>query len=165
MNESESIVEQPISAVVQRSKLDEAMSLFSTAAKPITNTPSTTANKSKMPDSIFFSDAFKELLDRGGKFGVHFIISIDNPLGIPALKNDISETMYKVFVKGINANVISQMLGDYKIANSLNNPKVALVSMQDERTKVRVYRYDHDQDSAWYNKLCSNYNKLRGANS
>ena len=73
--------------------------------------------------------------------------------------------MYKVFVKGINANVISQMLGDYKIANSLNNPKVALVSMQDERTKVRVYRYDHDQDAAWYNKLCSNYNKLRGANS
>ena len=165
LNESESVVEQPISAGVQRSKLDEAMSLFSTAAKPITSTPSTTANKSKMPDSIFFSDAFKELLDRGGKFGVHFIISIDNPLGIPALKNDISETMYKVFVKGINANVISQMLGDYKIANSLNNPKVALVSMQDERTKVRVYRYDHDLDAAWYNKLCSNYNKLRGANS
>lgn len=164
LNANETVADRHISAGVQRDKLEEAVNLFSTA-KTITGTPSTTANKSKMPDSIFFSDAVKELLDRGGKFGVHFIISIDNPLGIPALKNDISETMYKVFVKGINANVISQMLGDYKIANSLNNPKIALVSMQDERTKVRVYRYDHDQDAAWYNKLCSNYNKLRGANS
>lgn len=164
LSESE-VMNEPsvVSASVQRSKLDEAMNLFA-AAKTTPATAHSSTNKSKMPDSIFFSDAVKELLDRGGKFGVHFIISIDNPLGIAALKNDISETMYKVFVKGINANVISQMLGDYKITNSLNNPKVALVSMQDERTKVRVYRFDQDQDTTWYKKLCANYNNLRRNN-
>ena len=72
------------------------------------------------------------------------------------------ETMYKVFVKGINTNVVSQMLGDYKIANSLSNPKVALVTMQDERTKVRVYRYDGEQDEGWYKNLCRTYRALAG---
>lgn len=116
--------------------------------------------KTKMPDSIYFSDAFKEIFSRGGKFGVHFIISIDNPMTIQALKTDIPETMYKIFVKGINSNVITQILGDYKASSSLNNPKVALVAVQDERIKIRVYRYDEAQDKAWYKKLCANYQKL-----
>lgn len=116
----------------------------------------------QMPDVIHFSDAFKELLNRGGKFGIHFIISIDNPYAIQVLKNESPEIMYKVFVKGINSNVISQMLGDYKAINSLNNPKVALVAMQNEKTKIRVYRYDEKQDQSWYKKLCVNYSKLKG---
>ena len=72
--------------------------------------------------------------------------------------------MYKVFVKGININVVTQMLGS-NVANSLNNPKVALVAMQDERTKVKVYRYDQIQDASWYKDLCSNYNNLRRKDS
>lgn len=140
-------------------KLAEANAFFAAgnAMRMPTQTPT---EKSKMPDSIYFSDAFKELLSRGGKFGVHFIISIDNPLSITALKNDIPETMYKVFVKGTNSNVITQLLGDYKAAGSLNNPKVALVVLQDERTKIRVYRYDQVADAIWYKKLCENYRRL-----
>ena len=157
-------VQEPITAGVQKSKLDEAMSLFSSAKSMTTTSTPASSSKSKMPDSIFFADAVKELLDRGGKFGVHFIISIDNPFGISAIKNDISETMYKVFVKGININVVTQMLGS-NVANSLNNPKVALVAMQDERTKVKVYRYDQIQDASWYKDLCSNYNNLRRKDS
>lgn len=152
------------SGAIQMSKLSEAKNLFTSNAAS-TPTVTTSTRKSKMPDSIFFSDAFKELLDRGGKVGVHFIISIDNPLSISAIKNDVSETMYKVFVKGVNANAISQMLGDYKVANSLSNPKVALVATQDERIKVRVYRYDQEQDASWYRALCENYNNLRRNNS
>ena len=150
--------QEPETDSFSQSKLDEAMSFFA-SAKSVSSTP-TAQKKSKMPDSIFFSDAFKELLNRGGKFGIHFIISIDNPLALPALKNDTPEIMYKVFVKGINANVVSQMLGDYKATNSLNNPKVALVAMQDEMTKIRVYRYDDVQDAEWYKTLCRNYHKL-----
>lgn len=144
-----------------KSKLAEALDLFG-SANSSRATATATTQKSKMPDVIYFSDAFKELLNRGGKFGIHFIISIDNPFAIQALKNEIPEIMYKVFVKGINSNVISQMLGDYKASNSINNPKVALVAMQDEKTKIRVYRYDDEQDQSWYKKLCANYSKLKG---
>lgn len=150
---------------VEQNKLNAALSMFSAANSLQVSSTSNNSSKSKMPDYIPFADAIKELLDRGGKFGIHFIISIDNPLAISAIKNDVSETMYKVFVKGVNANVVSQMLGDYKIANSLNNSKVALVAMQDERTKVRVYRYDHSQDAAWYKQLCVNYKNLRRGES
>ncbi|MDE6435213.1 MAG: AAA family ATPase [Lachnospiraceae bacterium] len=143
------------------SKLAEANAFFA-AGNAIKTIVKPTMQKSKMPDSIYFSDAFKEMLSRGGKFGVHFIISIDNPMAITALKNDIPETMYKIFVKGINSNVVTQMLGDYKASSSLNNPKVALVASQDERTKIRVYRYDEATDEKWYKILCSNYHKLMG---
>lgn len=112
---------------------------------------------SKMPDMVYLSDAFKELLDRGGKFGIHFIISIDNPFGITAIKNDVPETAYKVFVKGINANVLSQLLGNCK---AISNPKIALVSVRDEYAKIRVYRYEAEQDHAWYKKLCDDYGNL-----
>lgn len=156
-----SAAEPTINSKSSKDLINQAFSLFDSPAPTTVSTTSNSSSK-KMPDSIFFSDAIKELLDRGGKFGVHFIISIDNPLGIQAIKNDMTETMYKVFVKGVNANVISQILGDYKIANSLSNPKVALVTMQDERTKIRVYRYDDVQDEAWYKKLCRNYNALAG---
>ncbi len=143
-----------------KSKLDEAMSLFS-SAKTAPAPEAEAKPKNKMPDSVFFSDAFKELLDRGGKVGIHFIISTDNPLGISPIKNEMSDIMYKVFIKGVNANAVSQMLGDYKIANSLSNPKVALVAVQDERNKVRTYRYESAQDEGWYKTLCKNYRALR----
>lgn len=81
-------------------------------------------------------------------------------LAINALKNDIFETMYKIFVKGTNSNVVTRLLGDYKASSSLNNPKVALVAVQDERTKIRVYRYDEATDETWYKTLCANYRKL-----
>lgn len=155
-----SSVQQPVTQP-NTSKLAEANAFFA-AGNAMKTTAQTPTQKSKMPDGIYFSDAFKEMLSRGGKLGIHFIISIDNPLAITALKNDISETMYKIFVKGTNSNVVTQLLGDYKASSSLNNPKVALVVVQDERTKIRVYRYDEATDGAWYKTLCANYRKLMG---
>ena len=65
-----------------------------------------------------------------------------------------------MLTKGVNANIVSQLLGDYKSTSAFSNPKVALVSMYDERAKVRLYRYDDEQDSTWYKALCDNYKKL-----
>ncbi len=151
-------VQQPVMQP-NTDKLAEASAFFA-AGNAMRTSAHIPTQKSKMPDSIYFSDAFKEMLSRGGKFGVHFIISIDNPLAITAIKNDIPETMYKVFVKGTNSNVVTQLLGDYKASSSLNNPKVALVAVQDERTKIRVYRYDEAADETWYKTLCANYRAL-----
>lgn len=151
-------VQQPV-IQPNTDKLAEASAFFA-AGNAMRTSAHIPTQKSKMPDSIYFSDAFKEMLSRGGKFGVHFIISIDNPLAITAIKNDIPETMYKVFVKGTNSNVVTQLLGDYKASSSLNNPKVALVAVQDERTKIRVYRYDEAADETWYKTLCANYRAL-----
>ena len=155
---SSSVAQQP-EIQPNTSKLAEANAFFA-AGNAMRTMAQTSIQKSKMPDSIYFSDAIKEILSRGGKFGVHFIISIDNPLAITALKNDIPETMYKIFVKGTNSNVVTQLLGDYKASTSLNNPKVALVVVQGERSKIRIYRYDEATDETWYKKLCANYRKL-----
>lgn len=140
--------------------LADALRAFGAAKPSASATPSATSERSKMPDSILFADAFQELLTKGSQLGIHFIISTDNPLGIQALKNSIAEIQYKVFVKGISATVVSQMLGDYKIANSLGNPKVALLAVQDEYTKIRVYRYDQTTDAQWYAALCEKYRAL-----
>lgn len=149
------------SPMTNRGQMSKAASLFAFAESMSTSSSSSYSETSKMPDTVYFTDAIKELIDRGGKYGVHFIISIDNPLGIPAIRNEISDMMYKVFIKGANANAINQLLG-YNASNSLSNPKVALVAMQDERNKVKVYRYDPNRDTTWYKELCSNYNKLIG---
>lgn len=141
------------------SKLAEANAFFA-AGSLMRATVHESVQKSKKTDNIYFSDAFKEMLARGGKVGIHFIISTDNPFAIPALKNDISETLYKIFVKGTNSNVVAQLLGDYKSTGNLNNPKVAIVAKQDERTKIRVYRYENDTDKIWYKKMCENYREI-----
>jgi hypothetical protein len=113
-------------------------------------------------ESVFFVDAFRELLDRAGQFGIHFIISLDNPESFKNIRDEIAQTSFKVFTKGITANTISQILGGYGSANNANNPKVALVAVQDERYKVRMYRYDESVDYGWYSELRKNYRALRG---
>ena len=128
---------------------------------PKTETGSSSSSSAKMPDSVAFADAVKDLMEKGGKFGIHFIISMDNPLGIMQLKQEITAMTYKIFVKGVNANVVSQMLGDFKIANSLNNPKIALLVDPEEKSKLRVYRYNAETDGDWYSRLVEAYQNLR----
>ena len=153
---------QNVSSEIKNS-LGAAVGYFAAAKQPVvTDYSRNTSSKSKMPDNVFFSDAVKDLLKSGGEVGIHFIISIDNPLGIAALKNSITETVdFKVFAKGVDANAASQLVGDYKIADSLKNPKVAMMAYQGEKMKFRVYRYDAVQDSAWYKDICQKYNALR----
>ena len=110
---------------------------------------------------IYFTDAIKELLTRKGKFGIHFVISVDNPL-IQGVKDAFADMEYKIFVKGSDPNTIIQLVGDYRESGSLANPKVALVVNRNERVKIRVYRYNAENDAEWYKKLCVDYGKLEG---
>lgn len=142
-----------------------AMDLASIASLMSANSaapaPSMGSNSNAMPASISFCNAVKELISRGGKYNIHFIISVDDPGTINAIKNElVAASAYKLFVKGVSGNVLSQLLGDYKASNSLTNPKVAMVCYQDERTKVRMYRFDPVADQNWYRKLCEDYREL-----
>ena len=116
-----------------------------------------------MPDNISFVDAFNVLLMNGGEVGIHFIFSIDNPVGIKSIKNSIIESVsFKVFTKGVDPDALSQVLSDYKAAGSLNNAKVALMAYQGERVKFRAYRFDDAKDSAWYYESNAKYKALGG---
>ena len=147
-----------------KSSLQEAADHFAAANVRYEYTVDTTSSvRHKMPDRVFFSDAFKDLLKSGGEVGIHFIISIDNPFGISALKNSVAEAIdFKVFSKGVDANAASQLLGDYKVADSLKNPKVAMMVHQGDKMKFRVYRYEAGKDFAWYKALCQKYRALGG---
>jgi hypothetical protein len=111
-------------------------------------------------DSISFVDAFKELMSRAGQFGIHFIISLDNPDTIRIIKSELYSFTYKVFTKGISSTAISEAVGEMK-NNAINNPEIALVAIQGEKYKVRMYRYDDTVDDKWYKELVSKYLELR----
>lgn len=122
------------------------------------SSPSVSLNSKS--DSIPFVDAFRELMGRAGQYGIHFIISLDNPEAIRSIRDELYNVTYKVFTKGINATVISQVIGEYS-NNAINNPEIALVAIQGEKYKVRMYRYDDDTDTKWYKDLAAKYLELR----
>lgn len=106
--------------------------------------------------SISFVDAFKELLSRAGQFGIHFIVSMDNPEAIRNIRDELYSFNYKVLTKGVNSEIIYKVCGSH-INNVINNPEIALVAVGDEKQKVRMYRYDAETDSVWYKGLASKY--------
>jgi hypothetical protein len=123
------------------------------------STPSMSLNNSKA-DSIPFVDAFRELMGRAGQYGIHFIISLDNPEAIRSIRDELYNITYKVFTKGINTTVISQVIGEYG-NNAIDNPEIALVAIQGEKYKVRMYRYEDESDAKWYKDLVEKYLELR----
>lgn len=100
-------------------------------------------------DSISFVEAFKELLEKGFKQGIIFIISTDNPYSIQQLKTQFNNIANKVLVKGTSENVASQLIGEYRISSILNNPKIAIFANSSEKEKFRVYRFT-DNEKSWY---------------
>ncbi len=114
------------------------------------------ASSASCDDRIAFVDAFKELLSRAGQFGIHFILSLDNPEAIRSIRDELYGTTYKVFTKGVHPTVISQILGVYG-NHAVNNPEIALVAVQNEKCKVRIYRYDETADTDWYQMLAKRY--------
>lgn len=111
-------------------------------------------------DSVSFVEAFKELLGRAGQFGIHFIISMDNPNAINSIKFELHDFAYKVITKGIDATTMQQIITDFK-CSPINNPEIALVAIQGEKYKVRMYRYDENIDNRWYKELAGKYLELR----
>ena len=111
-------------------------------------------------DEVSFVNAFRELMSRAGQYGIHFIVSLDSPKAVFGSSDDLENFKYKVFTKGIAADVIGSILGYYS-NSAINNPEISLVAVQDEKYKVRMYRYDDDTDAKWYKKLSEKYLGLR----
>ncbi len=143
------------------SAFERASSLFSTANSTISTPKKNTMASNTMPDMIQLNKAMNELLDRGGRYGIHFVISIDNPFAFTGIKSALSESAYKVFIKGVNKNVIDQYLDEFNASENLNNSKVALISSSYGKQKIRIYRYDKE-DGKWYKTLVEKYKKMLG---
>ena len=111
-------------------------------------------------DEVSFVNAFRELMSRAGQYGIHFIISLDSPKAVFGSSDDLENFKYKVFTKGIAADVIGSILGYYS-NSALNNPDISLVAVQDEKFKVRMYRYEDETDAKWYKELSEKYLGLR----
>ena len=120
---------------------------------------------SSSTDKISFTDAFNKLMDSAGAFGIHFIVSVDTPERVRALqlRDAIGNTVYKVFTHGLGALTVSETIGTgYDSSNSINNPKIAVVAVPNERFKVRIYRYDDAKDSKWYHQFRDKLRALKG---
>ena len=86
------------------------------------------------------------------------MITVDNPYGLTSIKGALGEFIdYKVVTDGLSADAVAQMTGDHRIASTLTNPKVALLSLQNNRYKFKMYRYDAEQDAVWYEPLRDRY--------
>ena len=128
-------------------------------AGPSFSSMSSASNEDK--DTVFFVDAVKELVERGGQFGIHFIISIDTTDSLKNISNELKTIKYKVFTKGVSAMTISQILGgSYSSSYNITNSKVVLLVYQETIAKICAYRYDDENDSTWYKKLAKNYLSL-----
>lgn len=113
-------------------------------------------------ESVGLVDALRELLNQAGQYGIHFVISIDSPDSIRAVRDDLSNARIKVFTKGVNMTAVSTMLGGYSSGNAVNNPKIALTLVREERYKQRIFRYDEASDADWYGTLRDGYRSLEG---
>lgn len=108
---------------------------------------------------IPFASAFSELLLRGGRYGIHFVISVDNPWVISQIREALCEMEYKIFTDG-TGNIAAQILDNSRIANSLNKSKIAVVAIHNKCAKMRAYRYEHTMDKQWYNDIVNNCKTL-----
>lgn len=117
-----------------------------------------TSSSSDEKDFVFFVDAIKELLERGGQYGIHFIISIDTPDSLKVINKELCMSKYKIFTKGVSSSTISQIVGGaYNSSYNITNSKIALLIYQDSVAKVCAYRYDDERDAAWYKQVKDYY--------
>ena len=121
---------------------------------------STTSSSSKGTNNISMSDAFKELISSGGKYGIHFVISLDNLSSMRSFVTEFSNTKNKLFIKGVNQSTVSYLNADMRTINSLSNHKIGLLNQGDENTKVKLLRYYSDKNYDWYKKLVESYKGL-----
>ncbi len=94
--------------------------------------------------SINFNDAFITLLKNGSQYGIHFIISIDNVESIREIRDELTKFNNKVLT--IGTNVSSFIDGPSSQIPLILSDKTALVCSNNEIKKIRVYRYDEQND-------------------
>ena len=116
------------------------------------------SSSSDEKDFVFFVDAIKELLERGGQYGIHFIVSLDTPDSVKVINKELCMSKYKIFTKGVSSSTISQILsGAYNTSYNITNSKIALLIYQDNVAKICAYRYDDEKDASWYKQVKDYY--------
>ncbi|MBR2506965.1 MAG: DNA translocase FtsK [Bacilli bacterium] len=120
-----------------------------------------TSSSADEKDFVFFVDAVKELLERGGQYGIHFIISIDTPDSLKVVNKELCMSKFKIFTKGVSSSTISQIVGGaYNSSYNITNSKIALMVYQDSVAKICAYRYDDEKDATWYKQIKDHYLSL-----
>ena len=112
-------------------------------------------------NNINFVDAISELMDRGGKYGIHFVISGDKPTELKRMKEPLRKFKYKLITKGVKAEYISELISDYRNADSFNKLNVCWINYEDNKDKIKYYQFDYDVDKYWYQNVKDNYNNIK----
>ncbi len=142
------------------SETNETMGTNSGLSAALASLYGSNMSKPSNNDRIPLVQAFKELLGRGGRYGIHFIISMDDPDCIQGIPSELYNFKFKALTKGLRAQTIHKLLDGY--SKEIHTEDIALVAIYDERYKVKMYRYNSLSDSEWYKSLAENYLNLKG---
>lgn len=139
---------------------DDAFGFKSIDMSFLSSFSSPSSSTSKGSNNISMADAFKELINSGGKYGIHFVISLDNLSSMRSFVTEFANTKNKLFIKGVNQSTVSYLNADMRAINSLSNYKIGLLNQGDENTKVKLLRYYNDKNYEWYKQLVKSYKGL-----
>jgi len=148
-------------------RMDDAVMGFTAFADTGARRRESNSGELKLPARISFCDAFSELVGRADRYGVHFIISLDDPatISVRDVKDAINGIDCKIIAPGTKREVVDNLLYSFKDKNNVDLSKIALAVQGNELTKVRTYRFDGESDSAWFDSLVANYLRLLGGSN
>ena len=112
-------------------------------------------------DSVKIGDALKTLIQKGGKYGIHFVVSINSASTdcLYSIKNELNQFSHKVSIKGSDVrNMVS--INPSQIT-SINSDRICLLVEDNELVKFRPYRYEESNsaDEKWFKEVFNSYNK------
>jgi len=121
---------------------DDLLSAFSLSSAPASS------------GDVTFCDMFKELLARGSDVGIHFIMTLNDPLILPMLREDLGHCSSKIVLVGTPKESVSRMTDNYSAAsNTPEKDGVAFCYRGGEMTKFKPYRYEPEEHSDWLKRL------------
>lgn len=105
-----------------------------------------------------FREIMKELVSRGPDVGIHFVFTMNDPCSIPELKNELRDFAYKLVLTGVSNDAVGQMTDNYLLREkSPNKDGVAFCYHGTSMSKLKLYRYESEQDETWLNSLLNTY--------
>lgn len=140
--------------VADTSSLEDMFSNIAAFKEKSGSNDNTSSSKSNNElKNIYFVEALAELMDRGGSYGIHFIVSGNKPTELKKMKESFRKFEYKVITKGLKNEYISELISDYRNADSFNKLNVCWVNYKDNKDKVKYYQFNYENDKAWYESI------------
>ena len=112
-------------------------------------------------NNVYFVDALAELMERGGSYGIHFIVSGDKPTDLKRMKDPFRKFEYKIITKGLRSDYIAELISDYRNADTVNKLNVCWVNYKDNKDKVKYYQFNYEKDKNWYENVKNYFLELR----